>query len=126
MTCDQQNEMLRFVWRNKSFRFAVLAAFASETKRTVVRWAMELAGLGDLRARRPFVGATRRPHASRSDAQHRVSKGGQKRPTLSLRLWSVPFDKLRAGFRGRAAALQNEVWGTPRREKSGAEAHLSP
>jgi hypothetical protein len=46
MTYDQPNEALRFVWRKESFVFAVLAASASETKRTVARWAMELAGLG--------------------------------------------------------------------------------
>jgi hypothetical protein len=30
---------------------------------------------------------------------------------LRLHLWSVPFDKLRAGFRGRFAAPEDEVVG---------------
>jgi hypothetical protein len=95
MTYDQPNEMLRFVWRMNPFVFAVLAASTSETKRTVARWGMELVGLGDLRARRPSRWAPLPGLVPRSDAQHRVSKGGQKRPTPSSRLWSVPFDKLR-------------------------------
>jgi hypothetical protein len=54
----------------------------------------------------------------KGDVQDRVSKGGQKRPTSSLRLWSVSFDKPRAGFRGRSCGAQNEASGwKPRAQK---------
>jgi hypothetical protein len=47
MTYDQPNEVLRFVRRNDSFRFRGFGRVrASETKRTIARWAME--GLGIL------------------------------------------------------------------------------
>jgi hypothetical protein len=80
---------------------------------------MESASLGDLRSPNALeVGAARRPHALKGDAQDRVSKGGQKRPTSSLRLWSVPFEKPKAGFRGRSAALRaRRPDGNPTRKK---------
>ena len=55
MTYDKPNETLRFVWRNESFRFRFFGRVRvqNETKRTVALRVMELAGLGDLRARRP-------------------------------------------------------------------------
>ena len=124
MTCDQQNEMLRFVWRNEPIRLLGFVRVRNETDGRPMGDGVGRSGGSS--CTKALVGATRRPHASRSDAQHRVSKGGQKQPTPSLRLWTVPFDKLRAVFRGRPAAFQNEVWATPRREKSCAEAHLSP
>jgi hypothetical protein len=126
MTYDQQNEMLRFVWRNESFRFRGFGRVRVRNETDGRPMGDGVGRSGGSSCTKALVGATRRPRASRSDAQHRVSKGGQKRPTPSLQFWSIPFDKLRAGFRGRPAALQNEVWGTPRREKSGLEAHLSP
>jgi hypothetical protein len=126
MTYDQPNEKLRFVWRNESFRFRGFGRVRvrNETDGRPMGDGIVRSG-GSSCTKALEVGATRRPRASRSDVQHRVSKDGQKRPTPSLRLRSVPFDKLKAGFRGRPAALQNEVWGTPRREKSCVQAHLS-
>ena len=90
MTCDQQNEMLRLVWRNESFRFRGFGRVRNETDARPMGDGVGRSG-GSSCTKALEVGATRRPHASRSDAQHRVSKGGQKRPIPSLRLWSVPF-----------------------------------
>jgi hypothetical protein len=108
MTYDQPNEMLRFVWRNESFRFRGFGRV--RVRNETDDRPMGQGRSGGLRTRRPSKGAPLAGFVRRSDAQHRVSKGGQKRPTPSLRLWSIPVDKLRAGFRGRPAALQNEVW----------------
>ena len=108
MTYGLQREALRFVGEMKSFRFRGFG-------RVRVRNETDDRPMGQGRsrgfhARRPSKRAPLAGLVSRIDAQHRISKGGQKRPTPSLRLWSIPFDKLRAGFRGRPAALQNEVW----------------
>jgi len=95
------------------FVFAVLAASAFETKRTVVRWAMELAGLGDLRARRPLwaplaglvpQGAMRSiasRRAVRSDQRLRCSSGAF--PSTSS---GQAFEAARRRFRTRFGELQ--------------------
>jgi hypothetical protein len=96
MTYDQSNETLRFVWRNELFRFRGFGC-ARVPNETDGRPMGDRVG----RSGGTFVHEGRRSgrHSQavpRSDAQHRVSKGEQKRPTPSLRLWSVRFDKLRA------------------------------
>jgi hypothetical protein len=121
MTYDQSNETLRFVGQMNRFAFAVLAGPASQTKRTVARWAIELAGLGGPSCTKALeVGATRWPRLS-------IASGWAVGSDQRLRCGSGAFPSTSSGpsFRGRPAALQNEVWGAPGREKSCAEARLS-
>ena len=83
---------------------------------------MELAGLGDLRARRPLwapLAGLVPQGAMRGIASRRVVRSDQR-----LRWALERSDKLRAGFRGRPGASERG-WGTPRREKRRVEAHLS-
>src|SRR5258708_5710910 len=98
------------------FVFAVLAASASETKRTVARWAIELAGLGDLRARRPSKWAPLAglvpQGAMRSIASRRAVRSDQR-----LRCGSGAFRQAQGSFRGRPAALRNEVLGNSETRK---------
>jgi hypothetical protein len=69
---------------------------------------MELAGLGDLRARRPSkwapLAGLMPQGAMRSIASRRAVRSDQR-----LRWALERSDKLRAGFRGRHPAPQNEV-----------------
>jgi hypothetical protein len=92
MTYDQSNETLRFVWRNESFRFRGFgcARVPNETDGRPMGDRVGRSG-GPSCTKALEVGATRwhRP-------EHRVWMGGQKRPTPSLLLRSVSFDKLRA------------------------------
>ena len=77
------------------FVFAVLAASAFETKRTVVRWAMELAGLGDLRARRPSKG--RHSQASSGGAMRSIASRRAVRSDQRLRCGSGAFPSTSSG-----------------------------
>src|SRR5258708_3245155 len=92
------------------FVFAVLAASVSEAKRTVARCAMELAGLRDLRARRPSQASSR--GAMRSIASRRAVRGDQR-----LRCGSGALRQARGSFRGRPAALQNGLGNSKARKK---------
>jgi hypothetical protein len=106
MTYDQPNEMLRFVWRNESFRFGGFGRVRVRNETDDRPMGDGVGRSGRSSCTKALEGAPLAGFVRRSDAQHRVSKGGQKRPTPSLRLWSIPLDKLRAGFRGRPTALQ--------------------
>jgi hypothetical protein len=118
MTYDQPNEKLRFVWRNESFRFRGFGRVRvrNETDGRPMGDGIVRSG-GSSCTKALEVGSTRRPRASRSGAQHRVSKDGQKQPTPSLGLGSVPFDKLRAGFRGRPRGASERGLGNSKARK---------
>ena len=89
------------------FVFAVLAASASETKRTVARWAMELAGLGIFLQAGPRSGR----HSQASCLKERCAasrlEGRSEATNAFVGLWSVPTSSGQAF--GAAPALQNEV-----------------
>jgi len=125
MTYDKPNETLRFVWRNESFRFRFFGRVRvqNETKRTVALRVMELAGLGIFVHEGPRSGR----HSQASCLKERCAASRLEGRSEATNTFVAALERslLRAGFRGRPAALQNEVWGTPRREKSCVEAHLS-
>jgi hypothetical protein len=77
MTYDQPNEKLRFVWRNESFRFRGFGRVRvrNETDGRPMGDGIVRSG-GSSCTKALEVGATRRPRASRSGVQHRVSKDG--------------------------------------------------
>jgi hypothetical protein len=98
MTYDQQNEMLRFVWRNESFRFRGFGRVRvrNETDGRPMGNGVGRSGRSSC-TKSVEVGATRRPRPEERCAASRL-KGRSEVTTPSLRLWSVPFDKLSAGF----------------------------
>jgi hypothetical protein len=73
----------------KPFVFAVLAAYASETKRTVARWAMELPGLGIFVHEGLEMSATRRPRPEDRCAASRLEGRSEATNTFVAALRSL-------------------------------------
>jgi hypothetical protein len=114
MTYDQPNEMLRFVWRNESFRFGGFGRVRNETDGRSMGDGVGRSGRSSC-TKALEGGATRRLRPEERCAASRLEGRTEATNTFvaalePLRLWSIPFDELRAGFRGRPAALQSEVW----------------
>ena len=108
MTYDQPNEMLRFVWRNESFRFRGFGRVRVRNETDDRPMGMELA-VWDSSCTKAFeLGAT--PglvlRTMRSIASRRAVGSDQ-----NLRCGSRAFPSTSSGpsLRGRSAALQNEV-----------------
>jgi hypothetical protein len=113
MTYDQPNEMLRFVWRNESFRFRGFGRV--RVRNETHDRPMDMAGLGHPSCTEALeVGVTRSPVPEERCAASRLE--GQKRPTPSLRLWSVPT-KLRAGSRPPRGASERGSGNSKARKK---------
>src|ERR1700722_14099058 len=107
--------MLRFVWRNESFRFRGFGRVRVRNETDGRPMGDGVGRPGELLAGRP---SKRAPLAGlvpqgamRGIASRRVVRSDQR-----LRWALERSDKLRAGFRGRPGASERG-WGTPRREK---------